>query len=57
MKPEDKTWHDYLDHAYELVAKGYVEGDEIEIAKKLFLINSKDGEEDVTAPPSPKHNN
>ena len=53
---EDKHWTDYLDHASELISKGYAEGDEIEIAKKLFLINKGRGE-DVDASSPPKHNN
>jgi hypothetical protein len=53
---EVKHWTDYLEHASELIAKGYAEGDEVEIAKKLFLIN-KSREEDAGTSSPPKHNN
>lgn len=53
----NKTWHNYLDQASELIEKGYVDVDEIEPAKKLFLINSSDGEEEAATSSPPKHNN
>jgi len=49
----DKTWHDFLDQAVLLIEKGYAEGDDVELAKKLFVIN-KGREEDVGASSPPK---
>jgi hypothetical protein len=52
----NETWHDYLDQASELIEKGFVNMDEVDLAKKLFLINSSDGEEEAATSSPPKHN-
>lgn len=53
---KDKTWHDYLEQAQMLIEKGHVDMNDIELAKKLFVINKGREEEAATSSP-PKHNN
>ena len=52
----EKTWHDYLNQASLLLEKYVLDMDEVELAKKLFLINSKDREEETAISSSPKRN-
>lgn len=53
----EKTWHDYLEKAYLLQSHGHcLEYSEVELAKKLFIINKSKGEVLPTHSPS-KHNN
>ena len=52
----EKTWHDYIDQARYLIDRNMSDMDEIELAKKLFLINSSGREEEAATSSSPKHN-
>ena len=52
----EKTWHDYIDQARYLIDRNMSDMNEIELAKKLFLINSSDESEDAGTSPDSKHN-
>lgn len=51
-----KYWQDYLDQANYLISRHLSELDEVELAKKLFLINNKDEEEEAPTSSPSEHN-
>lgn len=53
---EKTSWQDYLGEAQILVENNYTNLTDVEVAKKLFLIN-KGREEEAATSSSPKHNN
>jgi len=52
----EKTWHDYIDQARYLIERNMSDLDEVELAKKLFFINSKSEEEEAATSSPSKHN-